>query len=206
MTVMHRVISKLLIAPLACATVSCVGVKPVVVDRHAQLENQILGQLRHLESELVLASSVRGQNDIFGQSPLRREAAEAAMRRAFNADDIQRFKQQQVLGEDREGRLTLLARPKTARESRWLRELVSQENHDRAVLMRRVVQLDPELSGQDLPLVRHVFRRLIVHTARPGERIQQPDGRWVTVNKRSSPHDAGSDPTDPNEAAGRPAR
>ena len=46
----------------------------------------------------------------------------------------------------------VLASPKSRKEARWLRELVAQENHDRVVLMRRALQLSPELSTRDLSL------------------------------------------------------
>ena len=38
--------------------------------------------------------------------------------------------------------------------------LVQQENRDRMVIIRRVIQLDRQLSERDLPAVKRVFYRL----------------------------------------------
>lgn len=162
----------------------CVGVRPTVVDRHAQLENQIIGRLQQLERELILGSSVRGgepERASESSSSLAREAADAARRRAFNADDVARFKAAGLLGEGLDGMVKVLRAPGRPTDARWLPELAREENHDRQVLLRRALQLSPELGPDDLALVRHAFVRLVRQTARSGERFEQPDGTWTPI-------------------------
>lgn len=181
-----RIRSSLFICLLAFT--GCLKVEAVAVDRQMQLENQVLGQLKRLESNIILVSSVRGSEArARPPSPLAQEAADAARRRAFNADDIDGFKRAGQLGEANNAELMLLASPKARQEARWLRELVAQENHDRVVLIRRALQLSPELSTRDLSLGRRAFHRLVLRAARPGDRIQREDGTWTTVPKPEQP-------------------
>lgn len=160
---------------------ACISVKPVVVDRTSQLENQVLGRLQRLEAELILASSVRGDAQPAPRSPWQREAAEAVMRRAFNEDDIAVLKRSGRVGEAIGGELRVLDLPTDRAQARWVRQLVAEENHDRGVIMQRVLQLSPDLTSDDLPLIRAIFHRLAMRAAQPGDRLQRDDGRWITV-------------------------
>ena len=45
------------LALLCTLGAGCVSLKPVVLDRKTQLENQILGAFQRLEDDLILASS-----------------------------------------------------------------------------------------------------------------------------------------------------
>ena len=164
--------------------VGCVSVKPVVLDRKTQLENQILGTFKRLEGELILASSVRGAGQPAKKlSPLEREALEAMMTREFNRDDIEELKTRSVVGEGRDGLLATRDMPAEAVEAARVKKLVQEENNARLVLMRRVIQQSPDLSAKDLPELRRIFHRLNVQTARKGDWIQRSDGAWEQAAK-----------------------
>jgi len=55
------------------------------------------------------------------------------------------------------------------------------ENADRERLFRAVIAIDVTLSSRDLPLLRRIFAKLQRSTARPGQKVQGDDGRWITV-------------------------
>ena len=163
---------------------ACVTVKPVVLDRKTQLENQVLGTFRRLSQDLVIASSVRGPGAGQGEaslSPLQREAAEAVMLREFHRDDVDQLKAEKVAGEGKESLLVLLTPPAEEAAAARARRLVSEENQAREVIMERVIQLNADLQPKDLPLVRRIFRRLNREAARPGELIQRDNGKWEEV-------------------------
>lgn len=161
---------------------SCVTVKPVVVDRTAELENQILGRMQQLEANLILRSSVRGERQRTNELPPgEKEAVQAAMRRAFNADDIAELKQIGQIGETTRGDLRVLVLPGQPARARWVRRLVQEENADRLIIMRRVLQTNAELTSNDMPLVRRILYRLLLRASSPGDRVQRSDGKWVTV-------------------------
>jgi len=170
-------------AVIAAAASGCVKVKPVVLDRKTQLENQVLGSIQRLERDLILASSVRGERPAPKLTPLQREAVEAMMSRAFNKDDVDALKQEQVVGEANTGMLSILAPPKEPALQKRVAALVQQENRDRMVIIRRVIQIDRHLSERDLPAVKRVFYRLNVQTARSGDQVQREAGDWETVRK-----------------------
>jgi len=161
------------------ALVGCVSVKPVVLDRKTQLENQILGTFKRLEGELILASSVRGEGAPAKKvSPLQREALESMMTREYNRDDIEDLKTRQVLGEGNDGLVAVRDLPAEEVEAARVKKLVKEENSARLVLMKRVIQQSPDLSDKDLPELRRIFHRLNVQTARKGDWVQRSDGKW----------------------------
>ena len=161
----------------------CVSVKPVVMDRKTQLENQILGTFKRLKSELILSSSVRGEAaPAKKRSPLEREALEAMMTREFNRDDIEDLKSKQVVGEGNDGLLAARNLPSETVEAARVKRLIQEENAARMVLMRRVLQQSPDLSDKDLPELRRIFHRLNVQTARKGDWIQRTDGKWEQIS------------------------
>ena len=163
------------------ALAGCVSVKPVVLDQKTQLENQMLGTFKRLEEDLILASSVRGGRAEAKISPLRREALEAMMTREFNRDDIEELKTRHVVGEGNDGMLAIREAPGEAAQAARVKQLVKEENAARLVLINRVIQESRELDAQDLPLVRRMFYRLNLQTARPGDQVQQAAGKWVEV-------------------------
>ncbi len=182
----HHVVTRIPGATVAGLTLiaaawGCVSLKPVILDRKTQLENQILGAFQRLEQDLVLASSVRGAPPATKLSPLQREAVEAMMIREFYRDDIDLLKQEQVVGEGNEGLLVLLARPEQPARAARVERQVKLENDSRTVIMRRVIQTNRDMTERDLALVRRIFHRLNAQTAGPGERVQREDGQWETV-------------------------
>lgn len=179
-------------ALLVAAGLGCVSLKPVVLDRKTQLENQILGSVQRMERELVLASSVRAEGKAAPKlSPLQREALEAMMIREFYRDDIEALKEAQLVGEGRDGLLVLLSEPKEPEPAAQAKRLVEQENKSRTVIMRRVIQLNRDLSERELPLVQRIFARLNRQTARPGDKVQLDSGQWEVVQQSTAAADQG---------------
>lgn len=163
---------------------ACVTMKPVVLDRKTQLENQVLGTFKRLQDDLVLASSVRGAGETRAaatMSPLQRQAAEAVMQREFQRDDVDQLKADKAAGEGKEALLVLLSAPEEAAAAARAKRLVSEENKAREVILTRVIQLSADLKQADLPLVRRIFRRLNREAARPGHLVQRDDGKWEEV-------------------------
>jgi hypothetical protein len=174
----HRLLPVIVVLCSACVTV-----KPVVIDRKTQLENQILGTFQRLEDDLILASSVRGERREPRMSNLEREAIEAVMTREFQRDDVDALKAKQAVGEANTGLLVLLTPPAEAAEAKRAKELVAEENRCRQVLLRRVIALGPNLSDKDLPELQRILYRINAQTARPGDRVQGEDGAWRTVTQ-----------------------
>jgi len=60
--------------------------------------------------------------------------------------------------------------------------VLAEVNRAREAIMRRAIETNASLTQADLPKVRAVFAKLAEDTARPGDRLQGPDGTW-TVKK-----------------------
>lgn len=170
------------VALLALVCAACLSIRPKVVSRKTQIENQVVGELARLERDLVLVSSVRGVGaDSAELSPAQREALVAMMDREFRRDDVLDLKRRQVVGEMGEGRLFLFAErlSGTAEEKAQAKALVEAENRDRETLLQRIVDMNPGLGAADLPEVRRLVHELEVTGSEPGTLVEAPDGAWI---------------------------
>ena len=179
-------------ASLSLLLAGCISAKLVKLDRKTQLENQILGTFQRLEDDLILASSVRGARAASTLSPLQREAVAAMMSREFFRDDIEALKDKQVLGENRGGKLQLLITAGEPEELKRSERLVAEENASREIILRRVIQLNRELSDKDLPRLWRIFYSLNAGAAKNGHKVQLENGNWQVVRRSETAGPAGA--------------
>lgn len=162
----------------------CVSIRPRVVSRKTQIENQVVGELARLERDLLLVSSVRGAGmDAAELSPGQREALVAMMNRAYRLDDVEALKRRQVAGEQQNGKLKIFPRRLTgsAREKARAVKLIADENRDREVVMRRIVDLNAGLTAEDLPEVQSLVHAWLVESSAPGTLYEDEEGQWVEI-------------------------
>jgi len=109
---------------------------------------------------------------------------------SFHADDVEAFKRLGWVGEDNQGLLTPFAmnRDKTPDDlkefaarygQREFDSVLKEVNAARAVIMRRAIETNAQLTQADLPKVRAVFAKLAADTSQPGDRLQNSDGSWT---------------------------
>ncbi len=166
-----------------------------VLSERTALENQVLGSYNALDREMLLTASVRGV-DAEGniRTPPRRsqehkDAIAAMQVLDFHEDDIQAFKRLGWVGENNAGLIHAFPMNKEnppedlqAFSDRYTPEefesVLSLVNQSREVIMRRVIDLNENLSEADLPEVTRIFGKLNVENALPGEHVQMEDGSW----------------------------
>lgn len=167
------------------------GVDVTIVDQKTALENQILGSYEELGKEMLLLASVRSVDEegklktVAEIPPGKREAIRAMQRQEFNRDDIQDFKKTGVAGEGNAGLLIFFANQKTEQDPQFksfAQAIIQEENHDRLTILKRTIATNEAFSDGDLPKVQKIFASLNRDSARPGEKIQQENGKW-TVKK-----------------------
>ena len=167
------------------------GVDVTIVDQKTALENQILGSYEELGNEMLLLASVRSVDEegklktVAEIPPGKREAIRAMQRQEFNRDDIQDFKKTGVAGEGNVGLLIFFANQKTEQDPQFksfAQAIIQEENHDRLTILKRTIATNEAFSDGDLPKVQKIFASLNRDSARPGEKIQQENGKW-TVKK-----------------------
>lgn len=188
---------QLIILTLVCAVSGCTlaDIKVEMRSERTALENQVLGAYNALDSQLLLAASVRGvdsSGNIVRPPEHSREYKEtiSAMQTIdFHADDLDRFKRLGWVGENNQG---LVERFDIDRDSvpetlqtfaeRYSREefdfVVSQINESRETIMMRVIHMNEELDESDLSDVRTIFAKINAEKAGAGEKIQDADGNW----------------------------
>ncbi len=189
----HAAFWTLLILASGC-TLAQVDVE--VVSERTALENQVLGTYHSLDNEMLLAASVRGVDPEGNirtpppRSPEAQDAVTALQVQSFHRDDLAAFKRLGWIGEGRDGLLASFAMdrenpPEDLKEfaGRYtedeFKSVISQVNAAREVIMRRVVELNENLSEKDLPEIRRIFGKLNIDNALPGEKIQLEDGSWA---------------------------
>ncbi|MFC1567530.1 DUF1318 domain-containing protein [Thermodesulfobacteriota bacterium] len=193
---MRALIGIMLVCIVGC---SLAEVKVEVMSERTALENQVLGTYNALDREMLLVASVRGV-DSRGrikkpakQSQEHKDAVTALQILSFHADDLQTFKQLGWAGENNQGLVEVFQMnkadiPESLKDfsERFKPEefnhVVSQINGSREIIMHRVIDMNENLSSDDMPEIRRIFGRLNTENALPGEKVQQPDGTW-TVKK-----------------------
>ena len=182
----------LLVISMIVFFVACTArpeVQVTLVDTRTALENQVLGSYKELNKEFVMIASVRSVDEkgiaedrLKGMSASQRDAMKAMQAREFNRDDIDDFKKNGCVGENNEGLLEIMTCDKAKGDSKYeklLKDVVSEENESRMVIMKRVIIMNEELKDGDLSKIRKVFARMNHDAAKPGELIQKEDGTWA---------------------------
>ncbi len=168
-----------------------------VVSERTALENQVLGSYNALDAQLLLSASVRGvdASGNISRPPAHsreyKDTLHAMQVIAFHQDDLDRFKGLGWVGENNQG----LIEP-FAMDRRHLTEayrdfaerytekefsaVISTINESREKIMMRVIYMNENLDEDDLPNVRKIFARIHRDSARPGDKIQDETGTWVT--------------------------
>lgn len=100
---------------------------------------------------------------------------EIAAARRLRSGEIQQLKSDHILGEDRDGYLAMLSKPKDPKYLTYAEGVMNAENVDRSYLYLANAQtkMEPmELVGAD-------YAKLWRDRAFPGEWVQKEDGKWI---------------------------
>jgi len=101
--------------------------------------------------------------------------------RAARADAIEGFKAQGVVGETNQALLEIVALDAVSdlRQRAEVQRLVKAENADREQLFREIAAAE-KVDLSQLPRIRETYAETLRKNARPGHKIQMPDGTWKT--------------------------
>ena len=172
------------------------NVKVDVLSERTTLENQVLGTYNSLDTEMLLAASVRGVDSKGNirkpakHSQDHKDAVTAMQILAFHDDDLQAFKTCGWVGENTDGLITAFQMEKTAVPGqlkdfaeRYSPEefaaVIGQINEARTAIMRRVIDMNENMSEKDFPEIKKIFGKLNTENALPGEKIQSANGDWT---------------------------
>ncbi len=171
------------------AAAGCIHIAGVqVITSEEALQNQVAGVMEDLGDEVMLYESVRGVDEDgkvktppkMTESKLRVIAATQS--RQFNADDIQSFLREGCARENNRGLLDYYETEKCKKNpeyAKFVKAIIREENRDRMIIMRRVIEVGEGLSEKDLPRVQKIFARRNRDAAEPGVWVQNDDGSWM---------------------------
>jgi len=147
------------------------------------LEKQILGSYRMIEEDTWELSSVRAAGHDSPKVPAERlRAIEAFANRLFNADDVEDFKRDEVIGENARGFLMIRSNSKIPEDAEYralANRIVSEENRDRQIIMRYLMAEGRNTGRSDSLEVYHILSQLFLDASPPGTWIQKPDSSWT---------------------------
>jgi len=187
---------------IVCFTISGIfgctlaDVKVEMLSERTALENQVLGSYNALDSQMLLAASVRGVDSSGNISRPPEHSREykdtiSAMQIIdFHADDVDSFKQLGWAGENNQGLIeaftinrTDIPENFTDFAERYSEDeflfVISKVNKSREKIMMRVLYMNEDLNESDLPEVKKIFAKLNAENAASGEKIQDMDGNWL---------------------------
>ena len=170
-----------------------------VLSERTTLENQVLGTYNALDKEMLFVASVRGVNskgeiqELPKHSQEHKDAVSALQVISFHSDDLQAFKQLGWVGENFRGLITAFPMKKDnipdnllAFASRYgqdeFNSVVKQINQSREIIMRRVIEMNENLGGNDMDNIMKIFVKINIENSLPGEKIQNNNGKWDIKN------------------------
>jgi uncharacterized protein YdbL (DUF1318 family) len=96
-------------------------------------------------------------------------------KRRLRMTEVQNLKNDRVIGESREGYLTVLKPPTDPKYASYAKSVVDAENTDRQVLY----SVNAQKQGKPLAIIEREYAQTWSANAFPGEMIQKEDGSWI---------------------------
>lgn len=177
-----QLIGRIAVLSLVGLTTACTFNFEVTTQRTA-LENQVMGSYKELEDDLVLMSAVRAPKAGVAVSQNRQRALDARQNQDFNRDDLDELKSKGVVGETNDGTIVVVSKGGGSAaggiDPALVATIVDEENRDREVIWRRIIESNQNLSAKDLPDVRKTYAKMQREAAQPGHWYQDETGAWV---------------------------
>lgn len=155
-----------------------------ITDEKTALENQILGTYNEIEEDVWMVASVRSSEP--GKKPEiskeKEEVLNAYQNQEFNKDDVEEFKVDGCVGENNQGYLEVRGSDKYRKDEQYKKlvdQIVENENKDRTVIMKRIIEVNHNLSENDFSKVREIYAQMKRDGAKAGDLVQQQDGKWT---------------------------
>ncbi len=155
-----------------------------VTGEKTSLEKQVLGTYEEIQNDADMVASTRA---LTGKKPPvmsieKKLVLKAIQNRKFNQDDVEEFERMGILGENSRGLLEIVDKKRLEKDPELKKRvltILTEENHDRQIIMDRVVQVNQSLKNATPDEVRAVFAKMNRQNSKPGTWVQLPNGKWV---------------------------
>ncbi len=157
--------------------------RPIKIEAHVTIDVRQIKEEAHSIEDLVNGPAPKPAQkpiSLLGQwlvpnawAELSPEVMQAVNSRRDRVGQIKAYKGQGLIGEDNQGHVAVLG------PGSDVQGLVEAENRDRETIYRVQVQ-EKGLSADAIGTIREAFAQEQRDRAEPGEKIQTPDGSWIT--------------------------
>jgi len=155
-----------------------------VTGEKTTLEKQVEGTYQEIENDADMVASTRAVEG--KRKPVmsieKRLVLKAIQNRKFNQDDVEQFKRLGILGENNKGLLEIRNKRKLEQNPELKKRvlaIMNEENHDRKIIMNRIIQVNENLKNASPEEVQSVFAKMNRENSKPGTWIQLSGGKWV---------------------------
>ncbi len=155
-----------------------------VTGEKTTLEKQVEGTYQEIENDADMVASTRAVEG--KRKPVmsieKRLVLKAIQNRKFNQDDVEEFKRLRILGENNQGLLEIREKAKLKKDPELRKRvlaILNEENHDRKIIMNRIIQVNENLKNASPGEVQSVFAKMNREDSKPGTWIQLSNGKWV---------------------------
>jgi hypothetical protein len=180
---------------LLTAGCTLADVKVEMLSERTALENQVLGSYNSLDTQMLLAASVRGVDSSGNITAPPKHSKEhmdtiTAMQIIdFHNDDLKSFKRLGWVGENNKGLIEPFVLDKSdppddlkefanRYEQSEFDSVIKNINNSRKMIMMRVIYMNENLTEKDLPEVEKIFAKINYENSNPGDKIQSEEGTW----------------------------
>jgi uncharacterized protein YdbL (DUF1318 family) len=148
------------------------------------LEEQVLGDYRQIESDTWVIASTRATGSGGASGTNSQQAVlNATQNQKFNKDEIDEFKDDQVVGENNKGYLEILSNEKYSNDllyKRLVDQVIAEENSDRKIIYEQLLAGQNINSKERLQSVYWIFAKQNIQESQKGTKTQEKDGTWNT--------------------------
>ena len=183
---MKKLVGTVFLAAAVVILIGCSIKAPevTVTGEKTTLEKQVEGTYQEIENDADMVASTRAVEG--KRKPVmsieKRLVLKAIQNRKFNQDDVEEFKRLGLVGENNKGLLEIRNTRKLGKNPELKKRvlaILNEENHDRKIIMNRVIQVNEKLKNASTEEVQSVFAKMNRDNSKPGTWIQLPNGKWV---------------------------
>lgn len=181
----HRLTPEKAVFILSFLTVSC-SFNFELTSQKTALENQIMGNYKELEDDLLVTNFERKSESTSKLSSEKSSGSGLLLRaqknREFNSDDIKELKDNAIIGELSDGQIALLPKSlggvsnASPEQLKLAEALIYEENRDRAVIWKISSASSIKLNDKEEANIRINFARDLFE--------KSPEGHWFFIGNR----------------------
>ncbi|MCB9228881.1 MAG: DUF1318 domain-containing protein [Deltaproteobacteria bacterium] len=155
---------------------------PEIKSAKTELEEQVLGSWQKIDHDLILMSTVRGEGS---SSRSTHPYEQAKKNRAFNQDDLDELRDQQIIGERYDGHVVILDQsitgviPSDGSLQKLAKIIVAEENRDRKILWENGTSASHATGAAQVDSSRKIWTQDLRKHLKAGVWYQNEAQKWV---------------------------